>query len=1342
MKIRLLAAIAAFGVASACAGANTWFVATNGVDKTIDEGGGTETAPFRTLQFAHDQATKGDTVKLFPGVYDEGVTYSTGSNRLTVAKKLYFRSVSGKASDTIVLGAKDPDTIDTDKVLGVGPKAVRCLRLDSGAANSEFHHITFRGGATRAKTETTDSTFTSTMEYNGGCISSAVAAYFVDCVIEEGASAIVGGGIVGPSSASSYPVLIRCRVDNCIGDSWGASIAHAKLWCSVVANSRNKSTSRPAIGYATLVNCSISYVNQTGVDKACTLYNTVVNQNQGAVAGSNSPSTLYNTYSKTNLVDGVSSFDRAFLAPAVKDYRLCAGTKAVNGGLTKYLTKITLPTGVEMTDFNGNPFDTESPTCHAGAVQEVATPVGGRLVAPAGSRIDGHSNQFAAYVYAEQWPTAYRLAGATDAFTRFSHGGDYNGHVGAYFYADNSGSAVVWTPPPTRPDDTYSPTAVSYENYLWCDASADAATADGTEEHPFTTLQAAVDEAADKGISPVVIQVKPGDYRTGGGVIRGHNCRVAVPTGLIALIRSTEGAAVTFITGAADENPQNVDYPGCGSSAVRCAGFEANESNYLLLQGFTLRDGYTACTDPSAPDECDKGGAVYGSSATRLQVVDCVISNCHGVVSAVGTAAHFNRCRFVDCTSKGTLFSTVNFVSSYIAPSCTSGDGAEFGTNSRLHFTTAPGARFGNTADCRAIGSLLGVGALPAALPENVGSFEEPHYVNVAAGDVRLMSTTPVVGAYQGLDDDAQLRLQDIYFTNVRVDVDGNGYRTVEGTSVPFPGGIQGELVNGAYVPVAVQGGYAVTDGAIGRGYLADELPITLEATTDASRPLIGFVYNGVTNRLDKTTSVTVAAEDLAQAGGKLFVAPCYTSDWYVDPAGSDANSGFFPDEARATLAAALADERLQPGDTVHAAAGRYENEVMTVDEKRFRAAVPEGVALVGAGVGETIVVGAKDESDQADANGFGPNAVRGVRLASNASVKGLTITGCWTEAGGQGGGIVASSYGSSPSDRSDYVASDCFITNCWAAVNGGGACGVRLVRCKFIDNHSVNTGGSTYLCELYGVITDWSYQGDDNTSSANAYFRKVVYSTIGKNNTRFSGSGSSAAIGNAKSIGSTSVLASTIILGNARVIHQATNCVYTSAMSGYTAAFATSRKATVDEIALDADYRPILGTSVAIDYGDNALYEEARAILGETDILGTQRIYNGAIDVGAVEADWRGTYAADILGRKFAVGTADAQVRESDPDKTVLVPAGASLSGTLLGKAGGETPYLMKFVVPEGGSLTVTAGEASTTYGEGTHEVEVAAVGESTPVTFASMAGTAEILRGKCLAGTVLLVK
>ena len=76
MKFMPFAAVAALAGASAFAGAwddgKTWFVATNGADIAASSGGGTEAAPFRTLQFAHDQASAGDTIKLTPGVYAEG----------------------------------------------------------------------------------------------------------------------------------------------------------------------------------------------------------------------------------------------------------------------------------------------------------------------------------------------------------------------------------------------------------------------------------------------------------------------------------------------------------------------------------------------------------------------------------------------------------------------------------------------------------------------------------------------------------------------------------------------------------------------------------------------------------------------------------------------------------------------------------------------------------------------------------------------------------------------------------------------------------------------------------------------------------------------------------------------------------------------------------------------------------------------------------------------------------------------------------------------------------------------------------------------------------------------
>ena len=131
----------------------------------------------------------------------------------------------------------------------------------------------------------------------------------------------------------------------------------------------------------------------------------------------------------------------------------------------------------------------------------------------------------------------------------------------------------------------------------------------------------------------------------------------------------------------------------------------------------------------------------------------------------------------------------------------------------------------------------------------------------------------------------------------------------------------------------------------------------------------------------------------------------------------------------------------------------------------------------------------------------------------------------------------------------------------------------------------------------------------------------------------------------------------------------------------------------------------------------------------------------DSAPDIGALEADWRGRYAEDILGRRFAVESADKMVEETE-SRSVLVPEGTSLVGEILGKAGCETPYLLKFVVPDGGSLTVTVDGQATDYAAGTYEVTVNATAATLPVSFASTAGTAEILRGQSLMGSLLLLR
>ena len=69
---------------------------------------------------------------------------------------------------------------------------------------------------------------------------------------------------------------------------------------------------------------------------------------------------------------------------------------------------------------------------------------------------------------------------------------------------------------------------------------------------------------------------------------------------------------------------------------------------------------------------------------------------------------------------------------------------------------------------------------------------------------------------------------------------------------------------------------------------------------------------------------------------------------------------------------------------------------------------------------------------------------------------------------------------------------------------------------------------------------------------------------------------------------------------------------------------------------------------SVAIDAGDNALLAHLR-FDGGTDYIGLQRIYNRTVDIGALEYDWRDTYAQTLTAsRRFAVASADPEVAKT----------------------------------------------------------------------------------------------
>ena len=110
----------------------------------------------------------------------------------------------------------------------------------------------------------------------------------------------------------------------------------------------------------------------------------------------------------------------------------------------------------------------------------------------------------------------------------------------------------------------------------------------------------------------------------------------------------------------------------------------------------------------------------------------------------------------------------------------------------------------------------------------------------------------------------------------------------------------------------------------------------------------------------------------------------------------------------------------------------------------------------------------------------------------------------------------------------------------------------------------------------------------------------------------------------------------------------------------------------------------------MAIDAGDVSYLPEA---LGDTDLAGGQRVYNGAMDIGCFEFDWRPKYAAD-LGKGVAVASASPKVFEG-VGGVVTLPGG-SLEAGWSNAAGKQRGYSGTMRVTGNGTLTVTRnGEA-----------------------------------------------
>ena len=447
--------------------------------------------------------------------------------------------------------------------------------------------------------------------------------------------------------------------------------------------------------------------------------------------------------------------------------------------------------------------------------------------------------------------------------------------------------------------------------------------------------------------------------------------------------------------------------------------------------------------------------------------------------------------------------------------------------------------------------------------------------------------------------------------------------------------------------------------------------------------------------------------------------------DRYVDCNTTDTvNDG---SEAHPYKTIKAATDNALSGDVIHVAPGTYgaseglPQKATEASKIGTRVVIPENVTIESTdGPEVTFIVGAAAYDNQIDnaTYGTGTNAVRCVYAKNGATLRGFTLTG------GRGIGVLAGDGGSWTIDHASAAfraasslgatIENCIVSNNIAYV--GTIYNAVVKNCIVVGNRGLRGGSNTvspagYQCSWHGSVIDGNY-GHGTIYAAAA----IENCTIGSGNKDTAGTGSPQVLywygGGDHAVINTAILGGRFYMGGTAVIC-CTNCLLiddtylnsTMRARAYNCIITNSAAMQVD-----AKYRPILGSFAGIDAGDAAYSSDE---LGDKDILGTPRVLNGALDIGAVEYDWRPTFAAE-LGKRFKLTFASPSVT-TNAAGGLLVPDGA-VAGTVP-SAG---PYAIAFTLA-GGSLAVyvggeLAGESS---GTGEQSIRFTVANDSDEIRF-----------------------
>ena len=818
-----------------------------------------------------------------------------------------------------------------------------------------------------------------------------------------------------------------------------------------------------------------------------------------------------------------------------------------------------------------------------------------------------------------------------------------------------------------------------------------AAAADNTGATPFLHLQAAITNANTKAGDTIL--VGPGVYGEEEGVYVDTDGRSRICVTKQLTIKASDPTQETAVVGRFDADPSKM-----GPDAVRCLKISVKGT---VIVGLTLRNGATQ-TEKSGG--LNRSGAIYttgmNAAKTGNYLINCTISNC--VSSACGAVYYCTMigCRVSGCSSPSAESARQGGLAYFTLFDNNAADASSTSTyqdtiNCTFYNNSAPKGNDvkANAAEClynTLFSSTKGCNSSELAkltVSNLVVETDGESMVDPANGDFRVRGGG--VAYRQGNAEllDSMVLPSGMTLSDIR-DPFGNAID---------PANLHAGAVQGVVPYVRIEDTsdeLQVEGGVVGWNALAPDAQLAVSVKPDATRPCTGLTVNGAFVSFDDMPNrkYVVTAADLTAAGG-IKIAPVYTTDWYMAVDGSDANSGFTPGAAKKTFANMMAC--VASGDTVHLAAGVYADnagtEAMTAGIIRARVVVPAGVTLAGAGRDLTFIEG-KSSGATAVQDGCGPDAMTCVFLnGKNSCIRNCTMRGGYSQLEGDsktwknyaqdmGGGIA----GATANNTTELV-EDCTITGCVAA-RASGAQNVTLVRCLLTGNRALENAvayqvyatGTAFLSNTaVNNMVLMPYALDSCTIASNVMTTATaldLWITTKKN----------------------SFFRNLLVDGNSGVHESAVDVMVTDSVlatdgKGTSQFIAPGRTdgtciyTTRANIVTDANGRPVIGRNAGIGMANESHYDFDS--LGAYDLTGAPRVMNGAMDIGALEADYRPLYQKAIGMKRGAVIDVTRNVMLADDEK-ISLSDGDALSANWIHKTDGTCTVLV--TIDGSGTMTV----------------------------------------------------